>query len=260
MVNQIGGDNSRIRILLLDLETQPNVVYTWGVYEENAIEVKEHWQLLSFSAKWYGGEHITKGLCDYKGYRAGGSDEKLVKELWHLVDSADVVVGHNARDFDIKKLNARFIAHGLKPPSPYVTVDTKNEVKRVAGFSSNKLDWLCSQLELGRKVEHEGFALWKKCMQGNRKAWSKMKKYNRHDIILLEKLYVILSPWMRQPNAGIYLKGTVCPNPVCGSKNLKSRGWQFNKTTKYRRIVCMDCGKWSRTSHNESDIKPLIGL
>ena len=69
-------------IFLLDIETQPLVIYSWGVYEENAIEVKEQWQLLSFSAKWLGGKQITKGLCDYKGYRPGGNDKKLRKKMW----------------------------------------------------------------------------------------------------------------------------------------------------------------------------------
>jgi hypothetical protein len=41
--------------------------------------------------------------------------------MWKLLDRADVVVGHNADKFDVRKGNARFIAHGLPPPPPYRT-------------------------------------------------------------------------------------------------------------------------------------------
>ena len=246
------------KILLLDIETQPDLIWAWGVYEENAIEVKEHWQLLSFSAKWLNGEHITKCLCDYKGYRAGGDDKKLAGELWHLLDRADFVVAHNGKQFDIKKINARFIVHGLQPPSPYQVIDTKTETKKVAGFSSNKLDWLCSQLHLGRKVEHEGFPLWKGCMFGDRKAWKRMKAYNRHDVILLEKLYLLLRPWIKPANHGMFKDKTTCPR--CGSGDLQSSGYYRNKTTKYRRIKCNSCGAWSRATLNEQETKPIVAL
>ena len=133
-----------IKTLLLDVETQPDLVYAWSVYEANAISVKEHWQLLSFSVEWlHNGKHITKGLCDYKNYKPGCDDYDLVMDLWRLLDEADIVIAHNGMDFDCKAIKARFIAHGLKPPSPYRIVDTKREMKKVARFSSNKLDWIC---------------------------------------------------------------------------------------------------------------------
>lgn len=247
-------------ILFLDIETQPDLVYTWGVYEENAIEVKEHWQVLTFSAKWYHGTHITKGLCDYKGYKAGCSDKHLIRELWHLLDKADIVVGHNAKKFDIKKLNARFIVHGMKPPRPYAIVDTKTEVKRVAGFSSNKLDWLCAQLGIGRKMEHQGFPVWRGCMLGDMHAWEVMKKYNRQDVVLLEQLYLTLAPWMKQPNAGMWVEKTVCSNPSCMGQDMSYDGYRRNATTLYHRVICNTCGLRMRVPVPEIRTKPLIPL
>lgn len=243
------------RIGLLDIETFPDTVYSWSVYDSNAIEVKEHWYIISYSWKWLGGEHITKGFWQYRDGEKG-----LVRQLWKLLDKAEIVVAHNGIRFDIKKINARLIVHGLKPPSPYAVVDTRAQAKRVAGFSSNKLDWLCSQLHIGRKVEHQGFGLWKGCANGDKRARKKMLSYNRHDVVLLEKLYKLLSPWMKQPNAGMWSGKTICSNPACKSRDLSSDGYRRNSTMMYKRIICNKCGQRMRVPKAESREKPLVNI
>ncbi len=249
------------KILFVDIETFPDRVWAWSVYDANAIAVDKHWQVASYSAKWLGGKHITRGLCDCPGYAAGGDDYSLILELWKLLNEADIVVAHNGVDFDIKKMNARFIAHGMKPPSPYKVVDTKRAVKQVAAFSSNKLDWLCKQLEIGRKIEHEGFELWLKCMDGDEKAWATMKKYNHHDVELLEELYEALAPWIKQPNGASWSKsGICCVNPACMSKHIQWRGKAKNKTIQYDRFQCQKCGKWGRAVRKGERIAEVVGI
>lgn len=251
------------KILLIDIETQPDLVWAWGVYNQNAIAVERHWQMLSFSAKWIRGKkgHVTRGLPDYKGYKAGGDDHLLVKDVWGFIDEADIVIAHNGIDFDLKKLNSRFIVWGLDPPSPYKAVDTKRALTFVAGFSSNKLDWISQELGLGKKLAHEGWEMWKGCIEGDEKWWRKMKRYNRHDVTLLEELYVELSPWMRQPNMGLWSDKVVCPNPNCGSLNLESRGTYRSKTRSYSRFRCRDCGTWSRAVKSDKDGRAsVVGL
>lgn len=240
------------KTLFIDIETAPDVVWTWGVYQENAIAVKEHWYVLSFAAKWRGvkGPIIVKGLDDYPKYLGGNSTEKdLLKEIHSLLDEADIVVAHNGADFDVKKLNARFIEHGLTPPSPYKVVDTKRDLTKVARFSSNRLNWLSKQLGTGQKtMEHHDWKLWEGCMKGDTKSWRAMKVYNRHDVVLLQELYEILSPWIEQPNANMWSDRPVCSNPACGSRKLEKRGFSRAKTRLYQRYQCKDCGAWSRDS------------
>ena len=213
---------------------------------------------MCFSAK--NGKHITKGLPDYQGYKKGSEDDsKLVKELWHLLDRAEIVVAQNGDAFDLKKINARFAYHNLPPPSPYRTVDTLKVARRYFAFSSNKLDHLGASLGLGRKLEHEGFPLWKRCMAGDSKAWKKMKAYNKQDVLLLEKVYYRFLPWIKNhPNLDNYSDGTCCPK--CGSKSLQKRGYLHTNTTKYARICCMSCGGWSRSPVNVNEKRPLINL
>lgn len=251
------------KILLLDIETFPDVAYIWQVYEANAIEVKYHWYVMSYAAKWYGekGPIVCRGLDDTRGLRKDGlnDDKALMAEIHDLLDEADIIVAHNGVNFDIKKINARLIFHGFQPPSPYKVVDTVRGVRQVAAFSSNKLDWLSKQLGLGRKIEHQGFPLWKACAAGDERAWRAMKRYNTHDVRLLGELYTLLSPWIRQPNAALYIGGEVCVNPACGSKNLHTFPKLYYALTRaYRRVQCNDCGKWARATISERTPKALV--
>lgn len=239
------------RILLLDLETFPNVAYVWGAWEQNVIEFKEDWYVLSYAARWFGTRPIICRGLDDVGQKPGApnNDRRLMKEIHALMDEADIIVAHNGVDFDVKVANARFITHGFTPPSPYKIVDTKRTVKQVARFSSNKLDWLCKQLGLGRKIEHEGFPLWKGCAAGDSAAWARMKRYNRHDVRLLGDLYKLMAPWIKQPNAALYSGDERCVNPACGSTDIHIFPHLYHAMTRaYRRIQCNKCGKWARTS------------
>src|SRR5262245_17881686 len=108
-----------MRIALIDIETAPNLAWVWGMWEQNVIDVKKSWYMLSFSMKWLGDKRgKTYALPDWPS-RYGKDpedDELLIRELWKVLDEADFVIAHNGDAFDIKKSNARFIAHGLKPP------------------------------------------------------------------------------------------------------------------------------------------------
>jgi DNA-directed RNA polymerase subunit RPC12/RpoP len=210
--------------------------------------------VLSWSAKWLDEKTITtKSLPDYKGYKKDPTnDKKLLEDMWKLLDEADVVIGHNAVKFDVRKLNARFILNGMLPPSPYRMIDTLKAAKAHFAFSSNKLDSLGELLGVGRKVEHEGFELWRKCMNGDKTAWKNMCKYNEQDVLLLEKVYLKLRPFIKNhPN--ITLDGSVDERecPVCGSNNLVKRGYAYTNASKFSRYRCKDCGKWSRNKIND---------
>ena len=238
------------RILLLDIETFPDVAYVWGAYDQNAIAMKSHWYMISFAYRWYKqGSVVCRTLPDTKSK----TDRILAKEIHALMDEADIIVAHNGIDFDVKKINARLIVHGFLPPSPYKVVDTKRTIKQVTGFSSNKLDWLCQQLGIGRKLKHEGFALWQGCAEQNDpKAWRKMARYNKHDVRLLEGLYTIIAPWIRQPNAALYHGDERCVNPACGSDDLHVYPRLYYANTRaYRRMQCRKCGKWARATISE---------
>lgn len=228
----------------------------WNLYNTNVIWVIEDTHLLSVSAKWLGGKSQTFVLPDYRLYKKDPkNDYHLCKEIWRMLDEADLVMGHNGDAFDLRRLTARFVQHGLPPPSPYRTIDTLKIARRYFGFTSNKLNDLCIALGVGKKVETDK-NLWKDCMAGDMKAWSLMRKYNQNDILLLEGLYLKFRPWIKNhPNLGAWEERSVCPK--CKSPNLQRRGYQYNQTTKYARLQCKDCLGWSRTRLNELEYPVL---
>jgi len=240
------------KILVCDLETLPNQGYTWGRWDQNVIRFTQESCIATFVCKWLGNPKIiSKALPDYPGYTPGSYDDKLlVADLWKLFDEADILVAHNGDQFDIKVATGRFILHGMKPPSPFKTIDTKKMVKEVARYNSNSLDDLCSLLGLGKKIKTD-FDLWDGCINGDPKAWADMVKYNRMDVLLLEKLYYRLAPYAKtHPNLTFWTRG-MCPK--CGSHNIQYRGTVRCITRQYQRFVCNDCGSWGRLALSEKE-------
>lgn len=242
------------KIAFIDIETSPNLGWVWGKWEQNVIEFEREWHILSFSVKWLHERGTnTYALPDYPAaYKVDPeNDRKLIQELWKVFDEADIIITHNGLKFDIPKTNARFLEHGLPPPTPYKTIDTLVLARKHFAFSSNKLGDLCVKLGLGGKVKHPGFELWRKCMLGDPKAWKLMKKYNAQDVVLLEKLYLKLRPWHEtHPNVAL-MKGQYHACPACGSLKTQARGWYYIVARRCRRYQCQDCHKWSKGAYEK---------
>jgi hypothetical protein len=235
--------NPENKIAIFDLECTPLISYNWGIWEQNAIQVEQKSYLLSFSYKWLGEKktHVIS-LPDFAGYKKDHkNDVWLCHALWLLFDMADVLVAHNGKDFDIKKANTRFMVHGFQPPTPYKIVDTKLVAKAAAKFDSNKLDDLGLELVGEQKYKHSGFSLWLRCMSDkyDKKAWDEMCHYNKQDVVLLEKIYLVLRGWMTT-HPTIYWR-TKCG--VCDGK-VNYRGTARTKTQLKRRYQCQSCGVW----------------
>ena len=233
------------RIALVDIETAPNLSWVWGRWEQNVIDVHTHWYMLSFAYKWYGTKRVhVHALPDYPLWKKDREDDRsLVLDFWKILDEADIVIAHNGDAFDLKKGNARFIQHGLKPPAPYKSIDTLKLARRHFKFDSNKLDDLGNSLGVGRKLPHTGKQLWFGCMAGNPAAWKKMRRYNAHDVTLLERVYEKLKPWApNHPNLNLY--GNSCGCPGCLSANVQRRGLSYTKSIVRQRWQCLDCGTW----------------
>lgn len=233
------------KILLVDLETAPSLGFVWGKWEQNVIQFKEDWYILCYAYKWLGEKKIyINALPDYNGYKKQSTNDKhLVKDLWRLFDEADFIIAHHGDGFDIKKSNARFIFHGMQPPSPYKSIDTLKVARRHFKFDSNKLDDLAQYLKIGKKKAHEGKSTWLGCMMGDNKSWDVMKTYNAHDITLLEEVYLRLRAWSTtHPNLDSFTKKNNCP--TCQSSKVQRRGVNISKTGHRDRFHCRDCGAW----------------
>jgi len=241
------------KILLFDIETAPNLAYVWGKYEQDVIEFKTHWYMISFAYKWLGEKKVKAySLPDFKGYKTNKeSDKEICMKLWELFDKADIVIAHNSQAFDVKKSQGKFLQHGFPPPRPFKQVDTLRVARKYFKFDSNKLDDLGKYLGIGEKINTGGWKLWEGCIKGDKKAWAKMVKYNKQDVVLLEKIYLRMRPWCdNHPNLNLYNDTEDrCPN--CGGRVIRN-GYRITRTRRHQRFHCQDCGAWSQ--------KPLNGI
>lgn len=231
------------RILLIDIETFPNEYRAWRLWDGRALKVLKFSEIVCVSAKFLGEkERITFSISDHKW-----NAKAFTRKLHKLVSSADILVAHNGKGFDFGRMNSQFIRHGFPPPEPTQKIDTKKAAKRVFGFDSNSLDLLCQYLGIGEKLNTGGYDLWEECMMDDPKAWKRMKKYNEHDVKLLEALYLKLRPWMPDhPNMGLYTGGA-CPKCGADENMVMPRGTYESKTRLYDRYRCKACTGWLKS-------------
>ncbi len=176
--------------------------YFFGkIFETNIVEVREQSYLLSFSYKVLGEKNVrTYALPDFRRFKTNKHDDsQLVAKLAEVLDSADILIHHFGDSFDVPTANTRLLFHGFKPPAPFKTVDTCKQARRVLKLPSNKLDDIGEYFGLGRKLKHTGKHLWLACMRGDRKAFKLMARYNEQDVILLEKVYLKMLPYLKLP-------------------------------------------------------------
>lgn len=241
-------------VLIFDIETAPIMGHVWSIWQQNVglNQIRKDWHLLSWSAKWLHSDEIM-----YRSQRDCDDvedDRKILEALWKLLDKADIVITHNGRSFDQKKVQARFLAHGMKPPSSYEHIDTKLLAKKHFNFTSNKLEYLATHLKVKhQKLKHNkfpGHELWVECLAGNPDAWDEMEKYNKQDVRALQEVYEKLIPWDDKLNFSVYddsIEGHVCK---CGSTSLHKRGFRYTQTGKFQKYRCTECGAETRDRIN----------
>lgn len=264
--------NNKPKILLLDIETAPILAYVWGLWENNVglNQIKSDWHLLSWSAKWFQGQdgtvygpHNKVMYMDQRNAKKIDDDKALLKGIWGLLDEADIIITQNGKAFDEKKLNARFIINGFKPPSSYKHVDTKQIAKSKFGFTSNKLEYmtdkLCKEYKKSKHAKFSGFSLWTECLAGNMEAWKEMEKYNKYDVLSLEELFKLLQPWVFKINYDLYTdtESSACG---CGSTKFNKNGFAYTSLGKFQRYSCATCGAEVRGRNNLFDKEKVKSL
>ena len=228
-----------MEISYIDIETAPNVCFTWGLFNQNVglDQIVEPGHTLCWAAKLPSSKKV-----EFMSKWEHG-EEAMIGRMHQILDETDAVVHYNGRKFDIPILNKDFIKQGLAPPDGYQQIDLLQTARKRFRFVSNKLDFVSTFLGLEAKHQHKGMLLWKGCMAGEKSAWKTMKSYNIQDAKMLPALYKKMLAWINDhPNHGLYVdhENPVCTN--CGSSNLVSKGMEHLTTQSYRRLRCNDCG------------------
>jgi hypothetical protein len=225
------------KILYIDIEWKPTKAYVWKAWDENIApeQIIDDGGLLCFCAHWEGSpEYLFFSEWD-------DGQHGMAQEALELLNEADAVVTYNGDKYDLPKLRGSIILAGLIPPPPPTSIDLIKAVKKF-GFIMNRLAYIGPLLEVGAKIKHEGFGLWRSVLEGDEAARKRMQKYCTQDVRLLVNLYKRIKPFIdNHPHLGDN-KGEC---GACGSNHVQSRGFRRTKYFKVQRLQCQDCGSWS---------------
>jgi hypothetical protein len=244
------------KILFLDIETAPILADVWQLFDNNVSlnQIVNDWSILAWAAKWRGQKKIFyQDTGNQKNVR---NDKKILPKLWKLMEEADIIVGQNSKRFDVPKINARFIINqtfGHSIPTGYRQHDTMLMAKSKYSFTSFKLEYMAKALGLKNQKmvnrKFNGHDLWRECLNGNKKAWKEMRKYNPIDLKTTEELYEILL----SNDSFINFNSFYDDNEnrcSCGSFVLRKFGFRYTNTGKFQDYKCQTCGKRHQSKYN----------
>ncbi len=238
-------------ILFMDTENAPNVAVTWGIHDQRISykDIIHEWFLLSAQWAWNNSKKINTVsiLDDKKRFKKDFRDDyHVVKTIRDVISEADIVIGHNVKGHDLKKIQAKIIEYDIMPLKMPIIIDTYQWSKQF-GFTSRKLGDLCSKLDLTEKLSHEP-GLFLKASMGDPEAIKDIVTYGIGDIPTLRELYYKLLPHAPTKfNKNLFRGDGVQCCPKCGGDNFQSRGFSFTIVGKFNRYQCMDCGGWFKS-------------
>lgn len=240
------------KVLVVDIETSPLLVYVWNLKDQfvGLNQMVQDWHIMAWSAKWLGEPASSIMYYDQRNLKVG-NDLPILRPLWKLLNEADIVLTQNGKSFDSKKINARFMLLGMKPPRPYKHLDTYLIAKNAAAFTSHSLEYLSEQFcTKYKKLSHSkfpGLSLWRECLKGNRKAWNEMREYNIHDVLATEEFYEKIKAWAPESAPKPFRSDKI--SVLCGTcgelGRMIKRGMLVKIKAKYQRWQCQECGGWA---------------
>lgn len=249
------------KILSYDIEVSYILGAAWELYDTNIVKVLREPYIMSIAWKWLGEDEVhVKTLPDFEEYKSMPHSDRAISAFIRdeLFNKADVLIAHNGNSFDYKWCMGRFAIAGLPPPAPSSNIDTMRVAKKNFKLPSYSLSSLGKYFGLGDKLSTGGIDLWENCIEyQDVGAWKKMADYNKQDVVLLEKVYLKLRPYITDhPNLNL-LSGTTKNCPNCGSANVQKRGFFHTRISKRQRYQCTNCAAWSSGEVISQEETPL---
>ena len=231
--------SNKPKILIFDIETSPNVGYFWSTGHKINVgpeNIAEERQVICIGYKWLG--HRTVHSLEWGTKRSTTRDKKLLRDFSKIYAKADMVVAHNGDNFDIKWLKTRIMFHDLDPLPPVHQCDTLKEFRKNFRLNSNRLDYVAKFLG-GDGKSPMTFDDWKKVMAGDEAALTKMVKYCKKDVQLLEDVYLRTRRHFKDHGIMGSYNREVCPQ--CEGTPHKN-GIYRTRTGRYQKYKCNHCG------------------
>lgn len=235
--------------LFFDIETSPNLglFFEAGFKKNIGYEsiIKER-AIICICYKWEDSKEVHSLTWDSKQ-----NDKKMLQEFIKIANESDQIIGHNSDKFDLAWIRTRCLYHRISMPPSYTTIDTLKVSRSKFRFNSNKLDYISKFLGMGQKI-HTDFKLWKDILLSNdKKSLSKMVKYCKMDVVLLEKIYKEMSSHIApKTHFGVIFGGDRGTCPECGSDELAINQRRVTANgRKWIQYKCKTCYKY----HTKTD-------
>lgn len=227
--------------LFFDIEVSPNIGFFWQpgynitVNYENIIKERA---VICVAYKWQDKDKVYALTWD-----ENQNDKYLLETLASIMNEADEIVAHNGDKFDQSWIRTRCLFHGISVPPAFISIDTLKAARSKFKFNSNRLDYIGKFLGVGSKTDTGGFDLWKKItLENNKKALREMVEYCKNDVILLEKVFKKMNPYIP---AKSHVSGEAGKCPECNSSSFLNNGTRITANGgRYQRLQCKKCGKW----------------
>ena len=242
---------TQIKRLYWDIEVTPNKGYFWRpgkqyIGYENIIEEAK---IICICWKWEG-EKTVHALTWDKNH----NDKQMLIDFIKVMNEADECVGQNSDKFDEPWVRSRCIYHGIEMFPKYTSLDTMQVARRNFRFNSNRLDYLGKLLIKQQKIKTD-FDLWINTMNNVPGYLEKMVKYCKGDIKVLEGVYKIMAPYIKNHVNHAKLQGKdACHCPECASSNTVLSKYRTTLAgTIKTQLQCKDCRKYFTIRKSEYD-------
>lgn len=236
---------SKPKILAFDIETSPMLVWTHYIGRKVSInpqQIEKDSHIICIGYSWVGSSKI-----DCIEWDENQDDSKMLIDFNDIAKDADLLLGHNGRNFDVKEIRTHIALRGLADAwCETPCLDTLKDYRRYFRMKSNRLDAIARSLGLGHK-DSMCFQDWIDVVKGDDKALQKMVKYCKKDVKLLKDVYKRLDPYIPPSNMSMIehidpkYKPEVCYN--CGGKDIIKQGIYSYKNIKYQKYLCKSCFK-----------------
>ena len=150
------------RVLAFDLETTGISTNSDRIVQLALLGVDSNEAPIHFETLVNPRMPIPYGASDVHGIydadvRGQGDFSTIADETFELIDGA-VIIGHNARNFDMKLLGSEYLRMGKLPPKPKVVLDTLEVVRRLKIARPHNLGALCKRYGISLENAHTAAA------------------------------------------------------------------------------------------------------
>lgn len=179
------GYRTTANILYVDIEVSKSLYFNYGNRVPsgfmNIDDLYHEKYIICWAASYVGSKTVWSDCVTSKEARKW-TDKRILPRLRELMESADIIAGHNIDAFDIKHINAQLLLTDQEPITGKKTIDTLKIARQKFKFESNKLDYISRKLGLRPKDDIRNSDWLKIVTTGDEKTLAKVLRYNKGDV------------------------------------------------------------------------------